>query len=84
MEISMAQSVFLLRHEREVEELEHIIVLGVYSTRQAAEEAQEYFRTQRGFRDYPDGFVLQETLLDQHMWSEGFVTWSESLDSIKE
>jgi hypothetical protein len=80
----MAQSLFLLRHEREVEEVEYVIILGIFSTRRIAEEAQEYFKLQRGFRNYPDGFVLHETLLDQHMWSEGFVTWGESLDSIKE
>ena len=67
--------VYLLQHEFELEGREESFMLGVFSDRQHAEEAQAYFETQPGFRDHLDGFTISETVLNQRMWSEGFVLY---------
>jgi hypothetical protein len=61
-----------------------MIILGVFSTRGYAEEAQRCFALEQGFRDYPNGFIIHEAPLDSHMWTGGFVTWQQSLDAIAE
>jgi len=50
--------VYLLQHEFELEGREESFMLGVFSDRQRAEEAQAYFETQPGFRDHLDGSRL--------------------------
>ena len=48
--------------------------LGVYSTRELAEEAIGRFSPQEGFRDYPlDCFRISELVVDRDAaWTEGF------------
>ena len=48
--------------------------IGVYSTREAAEQAIGRLRMQPGFSERPDGFNIDAYNLDQDGWSEGFVT----------
>ena len=48
--------------------------LGVYSTRERAQEAITRYWTLPGFRDHPDGFKVYESELDRDGgWTEGFV-----------
>jgi uncharacterized protein (DUF952 family) len=48
--------------------------LGVYSTRETAQEAIERYRKLPGFRQYPDAFVIYESVLDfDAAWTKGFV-----------
>jgi hypothetical protein len=56
--------------------------LGSYSTRENAEEAIELLRTKPGFRDYPDDFIIDEELVDQVHWPDGFVR--DRLDDLVE
>ena len=62
---------YLLQHERH--DTENVKVIGVYSSREAAEAAVERLRLALGFRDYPDGFSVDEYPLDVDHWAEGFV-----------
>lgn len=48
--------------------------LGLFSARSRAESAVEQLRRKPGFRDYPDGFTIDEMLVDQICWEEGFIS----------
>jgi hypothetical protein len=50
------------------------VFIGVYSSRQTAEEAVRKLRELSGFRDHPDGFHVESYQLDLDHWTEGFVT----------
>lgn len=39
--------------------------IGVYSSLEQAEKAQERMRTRMGYRDYPDGFRISGCRLDE-------------------
>lgn len=46
--------------------------LGVFSSLKNAEQAKQYTLTQKGFKDYPDGFGISEYTIDKQEWLEGF------------
>jgi len=76
--------VFLLSHTYEYkhldgyEELENKN-LGVYSTKQKAEEAAERYYKLPGFHKYSfDCFVIQKIEMNRDTgWEEGFVNWDD-------
>jgi hypothetical protein len=48
--------------------------LGLYSSRERAEDAITRYKKLPGFRDHPDGFKIYESMLDlDEAWTEGFV-----------
>lgn len=70
-------SVFLLWHVREGPDgEENAKLIGVYSTAELAEEARQRTVTLPGFRDHPDGFIVDRYGLDRDHWKDGFVTIS--------
>lgn len=48
-------------------------LLGIYSTRERAEERMKLARPLPGFRDEPECFVLEGYEIDEDIWTEGFV-----------
>lgn len=56
------------------EEGDDVKLLGVYSSRAAAERAIERARTRPGFRDEPRCFFVGDYVLDKDAWADGFVT----------
>ncbi|MEU6391011.1 hypothetical protein [Streptomyces sp. NPDC046939] len=48
--------------------------LGAYSSREAAEGRVERARRLPGFADEPACFYIEEAVLDEDQWTEGFVT----------
>ncbi|MDJ0946317.1 MAG: hypothetical protein QNJ30_22935 [Kiloniellales bacterium] len=67
-------SVFVVHHSYERDDIENVCFIGVYSSRISAESAVERLRGQPGFRDYPKCFTIEEYSLDEDHWTEGFVT----------
>jgi homoserine kinase type II len=68
-------SVFLLWHTRELEDdIEENKLIGVYDSREKAQAAQARVCDKPGFRDYPDGFLIDEAVLNRDEWTDGFVT----------
>ncbi|HZK91157.1 MAG TPA: hypothetical protein VFC56_13510 [Stellaceae bacterium] len=53
-----------LWHERYDGREDHDKLLGVYSTREKAEEAPALLRGKPGFRDHPDGFDIRPGGMD--------------------
>jgi len=77
------QSVFIVQHvAREDEDDENVKFIGAYSSRAEARAAISRLLPQPGFRDYPEGFHIDEYLLDQDHWSEGFIAADEALKTL--
>ncbi|MET8132970.1 hypothetical protein [Streptomyces sp. NPDC005251] len=49
-----------------------LIVLGLYSSRQLAEQRAERARSLPGFRRFPEDFFVHEYTLDDTRWPDGF------------
>lgn len=79
-------SVFVVQHLHTLPSGEEDVkMIGVYSNRQAAEDAVRRLRLQAGFCDFPkiidpltdqesDGFYVEEYEIGKDHWTEGFVT----------
>ena len=67
-------TIFVLRHEHEIEGYDSTIILGVYSGKSLAEDAQRRFEKEPGFRNSPEGFIIHQCKVDDDLWSGGFVT----------
>lgn len=70
----MSKKVYLLEHGYEQGDIDIVKYLGVFSSRQNAEEALEKYKTLPGFCDMPDDLHIYEIVLDFMEWSEGFIT----------
>jgi homoserine kinase type II len=64
------QAVYILFHTNPDSGSEKLI--GVYSTKDKASTVIQKYRSIPGFRDYPDGYIVDEYGLDQDNWEEGF------------
>jgi len=67
--------VFVVQHVHLLPDgTEDVKLIGVYSTKKSAGEAVERARTHEGFKAAPNGFAVDEYVLDEDEWKEGFVT----------
>lgn len=66
--------VYVLQHVYEKSGHKNIKLIGVYSTRDAVSEAMAEISKHPGFRDYPDGFFIEDFELDKNYWPENL--WS--------
>lgn len=67
------KSVFLLGHVRQKdadnEDIKHI---GIFATQTEAENARTQLAGKPGFKQYPEGFYIQECEIGKINWLEGF------------
>jgi hypothetical protein len=71
----MKDKIFLLGHDFETKnQPDNGCYIGAYSTLDAALEAQERTMLLLGFKDFPDGFTIDEYQLGEDNWTSGFVT----------
>ena len=70
------EKVYLLIHSYSCDEYDETKILGVYATRENANDAIKRYRDLDGFREYPkECFYISEYILDKDMnWNEGFVS----------
>lgn len=67
--------VYVLQHEHEFDDgSEDVKFIGVYSNWQKAEQAVQRLQGQKGFRDTPKGFAIDEYELDKDHWAEGYTS----------
>lgn len=68
--------VFLVQHQHELTDgHEDVKFIGVYATQEDAGRAIERVKRQPGFRDSPEGFLVDKYEVGKDHWTEGFVTW---------
>lgn len=79
------ETAFVLHHvAREDTPDEDAKLIGVYSTRAAAEAAIARMRSLPGFRDYPTNFHIDEYRLDRDHWQDGFISWAEASETAED
>ncbi len=57
-------------------------LIGIFSSQKLAEAAIDRVKGQEGFRDYLDGFSIDEKTIDKVCWSEGFVSFAEVMEGV--
>lgn len=68
-------TIFALWHMHQDDDgCDHEMMLGVFSTKENAQNAITSLKDQPGFRDYPDGFEIHEYPVDRVEMREGFIT----------
>ena len=68
-------AVWLAWHEYESDGCKEFKLIGVFSTREAAESAIDVRRAKPGFADHPEGFEIRSYVLDRDAaWIDGFIT----------
>ena len=67
-------AVYVLQHSYELDGCDETIMIGVYSSAAAAEEAVRRLCLQPGFLDHPNDFTVDAYELDEDHWTEGFIT----------
>ena len=60
-----------------------IKILGLYSTKERAEQAVRSASTQPGFVKGLGKFLVHPWPLDQKQWVDGLVTWGEALAELR-
>lgn len=65
------EPLFVLLHS--LPETGRVKVVGIYSSRSLAEEAEERTRQLPGFADEADGFSIEQYEVDKDHWPRGFV-----------
>lgn len=65
----------------EEDEGDDLKILGVFASREAADQRIELARTESGFRDEPECFYVATYQLDEPLWLDGFVAAGEDGDS---
>ena len=70
----MSTCVFAVHHVRRMEESgrDDYKLIGVYTTKPKAEAAIERAGSKKGFVDYPNGFQINEWVLNPKEWPNGF------------
>ena len=67
--------VYVLHHVHEFENGdEDVKFIGVYSSQENAEQAKSRLSEKPGFNESADGFVIDNYVLDEDHWVEGFQT----------
>lgn len=67
------ESLFLLEHVRRIGDgADDRKRIGIYESETDARNAIDRLRSQPGFCDYPDDFVIQPYEIDRGYWTEGY------------
>jgi hypothetical protein len=72
--------IFVLLHKWADDEYEdHVKTLGIFSKRENAINAIPDYAKLEGFSDHPDGFKINEYIVDKYVvdergWTSGFIT----------
>ena len=66
--------VYILQHSYELEDCEETKFIGIYSSKQEANNAIQRLSKQPGFNEKPDNFYISKYEVDKDNWTEGFLT----------
>jgi len=72
--------VYVLSHSTQAPTTDEDRLIGVFSDHDTATNAIDLLRVKPGFRDWPQGFVLDEYKLGEDNWKEGFA-WNDQTKS---
>ena len=69
----MMETAYLLWHVHTIDGDDDEKLIGVFRSKSDAEAAVLAVRDKPGFKDHPDGFLIDEYPLNRIHWEEGFV-----------
>jgi len=65
--------IFLVHHVRELDDgTDEVKFIGAFSSIEIANQAVKKIENEPGFRDFPDGFIVEPHTLNRIGWLEGF------------
>jgi len=71
--------VFVLQHEYEINEIDEVKFIGVFSSEDKASAVVDELILMPGFRNHPrDCFHIDKCKIDSFEWKEGFISWAEA------
>ncbi len=71
--------VYILEHIYELEEVDQIKFIGVFSSYENAELAIDKLKGLPGFKNFPiECFQISENIIDNIGWPEGFIKWEDA------
>ncbi len=77
------KTVYVLQHVHSFDEGEEDVkFIGVYTSRENAQEAIRRLGRFPGFCESPDGFSIDEYQLDKDQWIEGYVTVTSGCEEV--
>ncbi len=72
--------VYLLQHSYEVDGIDEIKLIGIFSTEGNARRVVDHLKIQKGFDKFPETcFHIDKVLLDDYKWQGGFISWEEAI-----
>ena len=72
--------VYKVDHVYEIDDLEEVKFIGVFSSMEKAQEVVNKLILQPGFRNHPiDAFQINKIKIDRIGWNEGFCSWEEAM-----
>lgn len=75
-----AIKIFFVEHVYEENDDDEIKFIGVFSSRERAQDAVNKLVLKPGFKNFPsDCFKISEGELDRIGWVDGFTRWNEAL-----
>ena len=82
------EKVYLLQHSYEINyegiSFNNTKIIGIYSTKEKAEDVVQRYKNIQGFNKYPIScFYIDEYQLDENQWTEGFVGSDELHEDFK-
>jgi len=75
MGIKNFDRVYVLHHTHQIKGYEEDVkLLGIFSSEEKAIEAIEKYKQMPGFKETPEGFSLDQYVVNKTEWREGFIT----------
>ena len=65
-------TVWQVQHSYEIEGSEETKQIGIFSSRERADAAVAQLKSAPGFCDHPEDFYVDEIVIDEISWQEGF------------
>ena len=73
--MSQSNPIYLVQHVHSTEEGEEDVkIIGIYSTKEEAENAVRRLQSKPGFSSQPDNFYIDAYVVDADHGTDGFIT----------
>jgi hypothetical protein len=74
----MTKYLYMVIHLQEMRK-DSVKSIGIFDSLSKAKSAVREISDRPGFQKYKRGFVIEQCVLNQIYWSEGFITWDEAV-----
>lgn len=72
------EHIYLVQHCYEVNDVDEIKLIGIFSTEELANNAINDLIDKPGFKTLPkECFTISNLKIDEYSWKDGFISWEE-------